>query len=60
MKLYGIGVIAHAKLPKIALRMRSGKLGRFQCLISLHGCIIENCEMSHFSCIYVIFCTNVI
>ena len=52
VKLHHIGVIVQAKLPKIALRMHSGKLGRFQCLISLHGCIVENREMSHFSCIY--------
>ena len=32
----------------------------FNFLISLDGCIIKNREMSHFSCIYMVFRTNVI
>ena len=60
LKLYGIGVTAHAILPKIALRMHSGKFGRFHCLISLYGGIVENRETSNFSSIYLTFRTNVI
>ena len=60
INLYGTGAIANAKLLKIAFRMRNGKLRRFRCLISLHEFNVENCEMFHFSCIYVTFCTNVI
>ena len=56
IKLCGVGAIAY----KILMRMRSRNICRFQCLVSRDGCFVENWKMSHFSCIDIAFCTNVI
>ena len=56
IKLYGERVIAY----KIVMHMRSQKFCRFQCLVSRDGCFVENWKISHFSCIDIAFCTNII